>query len=287
MSGDSDKYRFLLIQPYSLPDTSPYLMRSTSGVKEVALMNYQELKHLLADVTWDLDPGPLAPHGDGGVEMEEEFARAGVARLPIVREACGSGRYNAIVLLGGGDPGFAEAREIGRRFRVPVTTCAHSQMHVACMLGNRFSMIDVSETHNMHMYNLVVRYRFTDKCASIRNVDFPLPRPGFEDTCPIRIEQAKAAAGERSALLDRAVNEAIAAIEDDGAEVIILGCSAIFWMQRYLQARLHGAGWDAPVLEGYRCAIAQAKLLVDLGVDASGLAIPVDRPVRSRRRKVF
>jgi len=287
MSDGSSKYRFLLIQPYSLPDTSRHLLRSTSGPKEVALMNYQELKHLLADVTWDLHPGPLAPHGDGGVEMAEEFALAGVARLPIVREACGSGRYNAIVLLGGGDPGFAEAREIGRRFRLPVTACAHSQMHVARMLGNRFSMLDVSETHNMHMYNLVVQYRFTETCASIRNLDFPLPRPGFEDARPIRVEHAKAAAGEASALLDTAVAEAIAAIEEDGADVLILGCSAIFWMQPHLQARLQAAGWDAPVLEGYRCAIEQAKLLVDLGVDASGLAIPVDRPVRSRRKKVF
>ncbi len=279
--------RFLLIQPYSLPENSIHQMRPSGGPKESALMNHDQIAHLLDDIAWDLHPGPLAPHGDGGVEMREEFALAGVARLPIVREACASGRYDAIVLLGGGDPGFAESREIGRRFGLPVTACAHAQMHVAVMLGNRFSMIDVSETHTMHMSNLVVQYRFTDKCASIRNLDFPLPRPGFTDERPVRAEQAKAERGEISGMLEAAVVEAVAAIEDDGAEVIMFGCSAAYWMQPHLQRRLQELGWEIPVLEGYRCAIAQARLLVELGVDASGLAFPIDRPRKSRRKKVF
>ena len=61
--------------------------------------------------------------------------------LPLVKEACESGKYNAIILLGGGEPGFLEAREIGRRYRIPVTSCAFSQMHVATMLGNKFSIL--------------------------------------------------------------------------------------------------------------------------------------------------
>ena len=44
-------------------------------------------------------------------------------------------------------------------------------------------------------------------------------------------------------------------------------------------------GWQAPVLEGYRCGIATAKLLVGLGLDASGLAFPGDPPPRVRRRR--
>ena len=54
-----------------------------------------------------------------------------------------------------------------------------------------------------------------------------------------------------------------------------------------LEKKLAEIGWDVPVLEGYRCAIGVAKTLVDLGVDASGLAFPGERPVKWRRRKVF
>jgi Asp/Glu/hydantoin racemase len=88
-------------------------------------------------------------------------------------------------------------------------------------------------------------------------------------------------------MLERSVTEAVAAIEEDGAEVIILGCSAAFWMRPHLQKRLSEIGWEAPVLEGYGCAIEMAKLLVNMHVSVSGLAFPSDHPRKWRRRKVF
>ena len=60
------RYRFLLIQPYFLPEHSKLQMRPAGGPKEVELMNYREVASLLANVEWELHPGPLAPHGDGG-----------------------------------------------------------------------------------------------------------------------------------------------------------------------------------------------------------------------------
>ena len=250
-------------------------------------MNYADVAPLLADVEWELHPGPLAPQGDSYVETREEFAVVGAARLPIVREACTSGRYDAIVMLGGGDPGVTEAREIGQRHNIPVTGCALAQMHIATMLGNKFSVIDISEVHNMHYYNLVVQYRFTAQCASIRCIDYPLPRPSNPQAHNIQAEKAQAGRGQRSEMLERSVAEAVAAIEQDGAEVIVLGCSATFWMRPYLQDRLNEMGWEVPVLEGYGSAIEMAKLLVNLRQSVSGLAFPADRPRKWRRRKVF
>jgi hypothetical protein len=46
-------------------------------------------------------------------------------------------------------------------------------------------------------------------------------------------------------------------------------------------------GWEVAVLEGYGCSIILAKTLVSLGVDASGLTFPSDRPKKWRRRKVI
>jgi len=285
MSDVASRYRFLLIQAFSLPETSAYRMRAFQGGREAMLMNYDSLAHLLADVDWEVHPGAPATHGNHPVELRQEFLIVGANRLPIVRAACESGKYNAIVLLGGGDPGFPEAREIGRRFRIPVTACASAQMHVAAMLGSRFSIIDISEAHNMQMQDLVVRYRWSDRCASIRNINFPLPRPDLPDVRPVQEEKAKHDRGENSAMVEAAVQEAVAAIEEDGAEVLVIGCSAAYWLQPVLQQRLEELGWEVPVLEGYRCAIEQAKLMVDLGVDASGLAFPSDRPRRWRRLK--
>ncbi|NKE46271.1 hypothetical protein HB662_15905 [Roseomonas frigidaquae] len=278
-------YRFLLVSAFSLPDTAGYRMRAFSGRKQDMLLNHEMLEPLLDGEEWDVHPGAPATHGEWPVETREEFAVTGVNRLKVVREACETGRYNAIVLLGGGDPGYVEAREIGHRHGIAITACAHAQMHAAGMLGHRFSIIDISENHNLRMADLVVQYRMTDRCASIRNLEFPLPRPAHAGRVSVQDESERYRRDQTSDMLESAVAESIAAIEEDGAESIILGCSAAYWLQPVLRRRLAEIGWDVPVLEGYRCAIAQAKMLVDLGVDASGVAFPKDPPPRTRRRK--
>jgi allantoin racemase len=290
MGEEKKKYRFLFIQPFQLPTGSKFADKyhSAALTKEQRLrMSYLNIKPLLEDVEWDFHGGPPAPYGDWAVETREEFCYVAAARLPIVRKACESGKYNAIVLLGGGEPGFLESREIARQYGIPVTSCAFSQMHVASMLGNKFSIIDFAESHNMFYYDLVVRHHFADRCASIRSINYYHARPGHENADTIAEQREKALRGEPSEAVERAVREAVAAIEEDGAEVITFGCSDVFWIQSFLQKRLKEMGWEAPVLEGYSCAIVLAKLFVDLGVDASGLAFPTDRPKQWRRKKTF
>ena len=287
MPETSAKYRFLLIHAFSMPATSQYLHRPVQGHKEQRLPNFEQVKHLLEGIEWDLHPGPTTPYGDWAVENREEFALVAAGRLPIVKEACASGKYNAIVLLGGGEPGFQESREIARPFNIPVTSCAYAQMHIATLLGNKFSVIDLAESHNMYYYNLVIQHRFERRCASIRNLQIPFMRPGHPTETSPQQERQRALAGERSEMLERAVEEAVCAIEEDGAEIITFGCSATFWLQPFVARRLAELSWEIPVLEGYSCAITLAKLMVDLGLSASGLTYPGDRPKRWRRKKTF
>ncbi len=287
MPASDKKYRFLLIQAFHLPPTSKHLHRAVEGAKEACLMNYEENKALLADVEWDLHRGPLVTYGDWPVETREEFALAAAGRLAIVREACESGKFNGIVLLGGGEPGFIESREIARPYGVAVTACGFSQMHFASMLGNRFSVIDLSEVHNMYYYDLVVKHRMDGRCASIRNINYPLPRPPHSGESQVHLAKNKVLRGESSEIMDAAVRESVAAIEEDGAEVLTFGCSALFWMRPILQKRLADLGWEVPVLEGYSCAITLAKAMVDMGVSASGLTYPGPHPQKWRRKKLF
>jgi Asp/Glu/hydantoin racemase len=285
--SQAKKYRFLLIPAFRLPADSRFAHTRNGLPKEQRLMNFDGIRHLLADVAWDLHEGALATYGDWAVENREEFCLAAAGRLPIVREACESGKYNALILLGGGEPGFAESREIARKYGVVVTACAFAQMHVATMLGNRFSVIDIAESHNLYYQDLVLRHWMAERCASIRNLQYPHPRPGPAPEKSLHEEKQKALRGESSPVVECAVTEAVAAIEEDGAEVITFGCSGLFWLQPFVQKQLTEIGWEVPVLEGYSCAITLAKTLVDLGVDASGLAYPGDRPKKWRRKKTF
>lgn len=286
MAEEKKKYRFLFVPAFRMPSDSRFLPQRAGLSKEERMMNYKNIKHLLDDIEWDMHEGVLPPYGDWPVENREEFCYAAAARLPVVREACESGRYNAIILLGGGEPAYFESREIGRKYKIPVTACAFSQMHMASMLGNKFSVIDLSESHNMYYYNLVVQHRFTDRCASIRSINYPLPRPGTTGPFILQ-ERDKAVRGEPSNAVETAIREAVAAIEEDGAEVITFGCSATFWLQPFVQRGLNEMGWEIPVLEGYSSAIVLAKAMVDLGVDASGLMFPGDHPRKWRQKKTF
>ena len=272
--ANGNKYRFLFIPASSKnPSDKP---------KEQRLVNYSSVQHLLDDVEWDLHKG--GP-GSAWVLNRESYLYAAAGLLPIVREACESGHYNALVILGGGDPGVSESREIARKYGVAVTGCGWAQMHIACMLGNRFSVLDFPEAHNMYYADLVAKYRYAERCASIRNIDIPNPLPGSDAKSWLYVEKEMALRGEPAPVVDRAVKEAVAAIEEDGAEVITLGCSGTFWLQPFVAKGLREIGWEVPVLEGYQCAIEAAKLLVDLGVNASGLAFPADRPQQWRRKK--
>ena len=79
----------------------------------------------------------------------------------------------------------------------------------------------------------------------------------------------------------------VSAIEEDGAEVITFGCSALFWLKPFVRNGLLKLGWDVPILEGYSCAIELAKSMVNLDIDASSLMFPPDHPSKWRRKKVF
>jgi allantoin racemase len=282
------RYRFLLMLPFRLPTQTkwrdPGLHVAQDLPKEEQLRNYDMVAPHLADVDWDIHEGTEPPYGPWPVETRAEFAYAGAARLDSVKAACESGRYDAIVLLGGGDPGYLEAREICRNYGIVCTTNGHSQMSIATMLGARFSVIDIAGVHNVYYRDLIYRYGLRDFCGSIRNIGLRLPRPGLEDALQMNVERDKAHRGEPSIAVENAVAEAEAAILEDGAEVITLGCSGVFWLQPFIQRELAARGWDVPVLEGYSAAIEHAKMLINLGVTASGITFMADQPKRIPRK---
>jgi len=280
----SSKYRFLLIPPFRLPDPEQYTVPAYSEPAEVArerrLLNSEFVLPHLADVDWELHPGAEPPYGNWSVETREEFAHAAVARMELVREACESGKYNAVILLGGGEPGFLESREIGRKHGVVVTANAFSQMYLATMLGDGFSIIDIEGVHNVYYRDLIRHHQLERRCRSIRNIGYSLPRPGDTDADTLTAQCRLAEKGERSVAVERAVDQAEKAILEDGAEVITMGCSMVFFLQPHIKEGLRARGWDVPVLEGYTASIELAKLMVNLGVNASGITYMDERPQR-------
>jgi len=269
MENGNKRYRFLLVQPFHVPDDSRYYERKLGRTKEEGLMNYEMVKHHLGDVEWEFDRGTLASYGDWAVENREEFGLVSGGRLGIVREACEGGKYNGIILLGGGEPGFFECREISRKYGVVVTANAFSQMYLATMLGNKFSVIDFAETHNMYYRNLVFQHRLEHRCASIRNFGYYHPRPGFDGEESLHEEKEKALRGEPSEAVQRAIAEAESALEEDGAEVILLGSTTMHQAHGHMAENL-----PVPVINPGPLTYKMAEMFLGLGLTHSRKAYP-------------
>ena len=83
MTAQPSKYRFLLINAFSLAPGSDFQLRSFTGPKETQLYNYEDLKPFLADIDWELHPGARATHGNWPVATKEAFMLVGNNRLPL------------------------------------------------------------------------------------------------------------------------------------------------------------------------------------------------------------
>jgi allantoin racemase len=81
---------------------------------------------------------------------------------------------------------------------------------------------------------------------------------------------------------DKIFEACLKAINEDGAEVLVLGCTGMVGLSEKLQERLREKGYEVPVVDPIRAAIYYAKLLVRLGLRQSRISYP--KPLPKKRR---
>jgi allantoin racemase len=159
--------------------------------------------------------------------------------LDLIRRAERDG-YHASVVGCFYDPGLREAREL---VRMPVVVPAEASMHIAATLGHKFSIIVGRRKWIPKMEDNVRMYGLEKKLASFRVLNFTVNR------------MRKDRKG-----LERAVErEARLATEEDGAEVITLGCTVEAGFSTRLMQRL-----NIPVVDPVIVSFKYAELLADL-----------------------
>lgn len=160
--------------------------------------------------------------------------------LKIIKEA-EKEDFDAAIIGCFYDPGLRESREIAGR--LVVTAPAEASMHIAITLGQRFSIIVGRTKWIPLMRENVIKYGFQDHLASFRPIGM-----GVLDL-QIDPEETKR----------RIVQAVERAVEQDGAEVIILGCTHQFGFYKELQDTL-----GVPVIDAALAAFNYAEFLVDL-----------------------
>lgn len=208
---------------------------------------------VLDGIEVDFDAGPDAPV----VQSREAMRRYECGILNRVRRHVEEARHDAIVLQSILDPALYPAREISP---VPVLGCAESAAHLASMLGHRFSFLcTVPVELKLIPENLAV-YGLAHKLASMRCIRLSVPE----------VKER----GDREGILCAMEAEAVAAIEEDGADVVILGCTGLSWMAPDLRARLVRYEHEVPVIQPVWAAVSFARMLVSLGLRHSGRTYP-------------
>lgn len=159
--------------------------------------------------------------------------------LDLIRRAEIDG-YHAAIIGCFYDPGLREAREL---VRMPVTAPAEASMHVAATLGHKFSIIVGRRKWIPKMEDNVRMYGLEKKLASFRVLNFTVNRMRRE----------------RKGLEKTIAREARLATEEDGAEVIILGCTVEAGFTSRLMQRL-----NVPIVDPVIVSFKYAELLADL-----------------------
>ena len=172
------------------------------------------------------------------IETYEDEVKAGPGMIQLVRENEES--FDAFIVACHCDPNLDAMKEITRK---PVVGIGEASMKIASMLGHRFSVISTLKHSIPNKEFLVRKYHLQEVLASIK-----APPEGLM-SCSDEEKMLQAAK---------------AAIEEDMAEVIVLGCAGMAGLDHKLQEKL-----GVPVLDGIICALIIATGLVRCGVSTS------------------
>jgi allantoin racemase len=178
--------------------------------------------------------------------VEEAMASPYVVDRAVEAEALG---FDAVTLDCFSDPALRAAREA---VRIPVVGPGLAGILFASALGDEFSIL-VAKNGVRTIRDTVRRYGFQNRVASIRTVDFHL----------------HTLLEEWDRVYERLYEEARAALSDDGADLILLGCTG---MSQYAPVLMQAL--DVPVVDPWACAVKMATALVEMGLTHSSIAYP-------------
>lgn len=165
---------------------------------------------------------------------------------------------DAVVIDCFGDPAVDAGREVTS---IPVLGVAQTAMHLAAMLGHRFSIVTVLDAVVPLIEDLAAKYGLAGKLCSVRSVDIPVLE-----------------LGDHGRLVQALADESVKAVVEDGAHAIVFGCTGMRGCAAGLQATLADRGYPGiPVIDPVIATFKIAEALVDLRLAPSRRTYPTPR----------
>jgi len=127
----------------------------------------------------------------------------------------------------------------------PVIGIGEASMLFALPLGHKFSILSLKRKKIPQKEDLVKKYGFENRCASIRVTGLGV----------VATDEEKR---------EKLVQEGIKAVEEDGAEVLILGCAGMTGLDKEI-----GKIVGVPTIDGVVSALMIIESLIRYGVSTS------------------
>jgi allantoin racemase len=196
----------------------------------------------------------LLDNGPASIESRYEEA---VAVPDIVSKVMAAEKdgVDAVIIDCMADPGLDAAREM---VTIPVVGPAETAMHLASMLGHRFSVITILDQVAPMFDRHAVKMGLVERLASVRAVNIPV----------LELDDS-----ER--VVKALIEQSVKAVREDGAHVIIFGCTGMIGLAGEVKKGLVEQGIvDVPVIDPGILAVKVAEALADLGLSHSKRTYP-------------
>ena len=178
------------------------------------------------------------------IDYFEDDADALPGMIRIIRE--NQDTADAFIVACHCDPNLAILKEISQK---PVIGIGEASMRLAPMIGGRFTVLSTDKHSVTHKEDLIHEYGLDHFCSSVRVTD-----PSITDELEAYIDAGKKA------------------LEEDYAEVIVLGCAGLCELTRKLTEAL-----KVPVLDGVVCGLMVAEGMVRAGLSTSKVRLYASR----------
>jgi len=198
-----------------------------------------------------------AAFGAQYVENRVEAAIAAHALLDVLAEQAAG--HDAVIVSAFGDPGLEAAKEM---LDIPVVGLSEAALHTAYMLGRRYSVVCLTERLRTWYGECAEGLGLTGRLAGLRVAGAPVRyiTTVVED------------------LRDPLLAECLKAVEEDRAEVVVLGGGPTAGLARELAGEV-----PVPLLDGVTCAVQMAEALVRIAPrppTQGGFARPAPKPTK-------
>jgi allantoin racemase len=165
--------------------------------------------------------------------------------------------FDAIIVGCYSDPGLDALREM---LRIPVIGPGVASLHVAAQLGTRVSLLTPAGRGLGRVAARMRALALGPLLASVRGIGLSV------------MDLARQAPGA----LDKAAEAARAAVEEDQADVLVLGCMSMAFLPGICEDLSERAG--VPIVNPVVAALKTAEMVAGMGLAQSKAAYPVPKP---------